>query len=184
MGVSNSVQNVGTEVAAKVVERALGAGVRGSVAGLLVQPAVWIATDTRPNAADALIYGAGAIGTFAGAMVAVPALVTGVIKAGVDDHIQSLVDQAKSDEPATYRDAIYSVDKFDFFNQASSIQAMKIASYGGVVWQHPNGVYVFIMDKNRRLVCDYEPAKWKRLYAPELPLRRNGDRVAWRHSSK
>lgn len=183
MTVSNSVQNVGSEVAAKIIERAVG-GARGSVAGLVVQPAVWIATGRGPDAGDAFIYGTSVVGAFAGAIVAVPGIITGMVKAAVDDHTATLVEEAKRDEPAQYRNAICPVDDFSFFASGGHIQSTTIASYGGVAWQHPNGVYVFAKDARGRLVCDYEPARWQKLYAPHLPLQGANGRVNWHYRTR
>ena len=184
MNVRNSATNAGVTVAAEVVSTALGRGVRGGVAGLVVQPAVWIATGSGPDAGDAFIYGTGVVGVFAGALVAIPALVTGVVKAAVDDHTQSLVDDAKRGERAEVRDGIYSVGDYDFWASGGHIQAMQIAAAGGVAWKHPNGAYLFIKDRNGLPVCDFRPNVYQTLYYPVLPLQRVGDGVRWRTRSR
>ena len=92
MTAKNSITNVLVTVTSEGVTRALGSGVRGGIAGLVVQSAVWIATGTGPDAGDAVIYGTGVAGVVAGAIVAVPAILTGVVKAAVDDHTATLVD--------------------------------------------------------------------------------------------
>ena len=178
MTVRNSATNAGATVAALSVERALG-GMRGGVAGLVVQPAVWALTGTTPDAGDAFIYGASAAGVFS-SLLAAPAIVVGVVKAAVDDATQTLVDQAKAGEDEGVRDGIYSVGDYSFAASGGHIQAMTIASAGGVAWQHPNGVYLFIKDKNGLPVCDFRPRVFRQIYAPELPLRPVGGGFAWR----
>ncbi|WP_226782059.1 hypothetical protein [Oceaniglobus trochenteri] len=175
----NSATNAATTVAAFAVERALG-GARGSVAGLAVQPVVWAITGTGPDAADAFIYGTGAVGAVVGAIVAVPAIITGAVKAAVDDHTASLVAEARRDEPAAVRAGVTSVADYSFAASGGHIQAMTIASYGGVAWQHPNGVYLFLRDAAENPVCDYVPQRFTSIYRPLIPLQGNGDgRVRW-----
>ncbi|WP_416883108.1 hypothetical protein [Marivita sp.] len=174
----NSATNAAVTVAAFAVERAVG-GVRGSVAGLVVQPVVWAVTGTGPDAGDAFIYGVGAAGAAAGWILVVPATITGIIKAAVDDYVGGLVAEAKADEPEAIRGGIYGTDDYGFWSANNHITAMTIASYGGVAWQHRNGAYLFIKDASDTLICDYHPRSYQRLYRPILPLRPNGDRVAW-----
>lgn len=174
----NSTTNAAVTVAAFSVERAIG-GVRGSVAGLAVQPVIWAVTGKGPDAADTFIYGVGAMGVIGGALLSVPAIITGGIKAAVDDHVAGLVAAARLDEPEAVRGGIFGVDDYSFFASNNHITAMTIASYGGVVWKHPNGVYVSIRDASETPICDYRPRRYTDIYRPRLPLRRNGDRVQW-----
>lgn len=184
MSYGNSAQNAAVEVAAFSVGRALGGGLRGGVAGLVVQPVVWAVTGSGPDAGDTVVYGTGVAGVFAGAIVAVPALITGIIKAAVDDHTASLVAEAKQDEPREVRQGIFAVDDYSFAAGGGHIQAMTIASFGGVVWQHPNGVYLFMKDASGRAVCDFEPRAWTKKYAPRLPLQLGSNgRVNWRYET-
>ena len=152
------------------------------VAGLAVQPVVWIATGSTPDAADSFLYGVGIGGVALGGglIISIPAAVTGVVKGLVDDHTQGLVDEAKADERSEVRNCIYPVGDYSFWASGGFIQATTIASYGGTVWQHPNGAWCFIRDSNRRLVCDFEPRRATRVFGPNLPLRPQGDRYAWR----
>ena len=180
MTIRNSATNTGVTVAAESISRVLGGGVRGGLAGLVVQPAVWVATGSGPDAGDAFIYGTGAVGVFAGSLVAIPAIITGAIKAAVDDHTQTLVDEAKLGERQQVRNGILPVGDYDFWASARHIQSMEIASRGGVAWQHPNGAYMFIKDANGYPVADFRPNVYSRIYHPHLPLRiaRPG-RVRW-----
>ena len=182
MTYSNSVQNAGVEVAAQVVERALGGAV-GRAGGLVVQPAVWVATGTAPDAADAMLYGAGAAGTLASsAILSGAGLVVGVFKAFMDDRIQTLVNEAKRDEPSVYRGGIAPLGDYSFWASDNHIQAMTIAAAGGVAWKHRNGALMFIRDANGRLVCDYTPRSAVEIYRPELPLQSGGNGgVRWSH---
>lgn len=174
----NSATNAAVTVAAFSVERAIG-GTRGGIAGLVVQPVVWAVTGNGPDAADAFIYGCGAVGVAAGAILAVPATITGIIKAAVDDYTAGLVADARLDEPQAVRGGINGADDYGFWSANNHIEAMTIASYGGVAWQHPNGAYLFIRDAAGNPICDYRPRTYQRVYRPIIPLQRNGDRVAW-----
>ncbi|WP_439522265.1 hypothetical protein [Marivita sp.] len=174
----NSATNAAVTVAAFAVERAIG-GTRGGLAGLVVQPVTWAVTGTGPDAADAFIYGVGAAGVAGGAILAIPATITGIIKAAVDDYVGGLVAEAKADEPEAVRGGIYGTDDYGFWAANNHITAMTIASYGGVAWQHRNGAYLFIKDATDTPICDYHPRSYQSLYRPIIPLRPNGDRVAW-----
>lgn len=174
----NSATNAAVTVAAFAVERAIG-GARGSVAGLVVQPVVWAVTGNGPDAGDAFIYATGAAGAVAGAILVVPATITGVIKAAMDDWIGGMVAEARLDEPEAVRNGIVGTDDYGFWSANNHIEAMSIASKGGVAWQHPNGVYLYIRDANGTPICDYYPRRFRRLYKPLIPLRTNGDRVSW-----
>lgn len=187
MSGANSATNVGVTVAAFSVEYALegkismagGALSKGGAAGLLVQPVVWAVTGNGPDAGDAFIYGAGVAGAFAGAILAIPAMATGVVKAGMDDYVGGLVEQARQDEPAEVRGGIYGTDDYGFWAANNSITAMQIASKGGVAWKHPNGAYCFIKDASDTLICDFRPAKYTEIFRPVIPLKVNGDNVIW-----
>lgn len=177
---SNTTENATIEIAAFVVERAVG-GTRGTVAGLLIQPVVWAVSDDSPDAADAFIYAVGGVGAFAGSLLlSVPALVTGGIKAYVDDQHDELVEQARLDEPEAVRSGIHSVKDFSFFSSSSHNEAMAVASAGGVTWQHPNGAQLYIKDASDNLICDYHPRRFVRAFMPHIPVRLNGTAVRWR----
>lgn len=173
----NSKTNAGVTVAAFCLEKAS----KNTYAGLVVQPVVWAVQGTGPDAGDAFIYGATAIGAAAGAILAVPATITGIVKAYVDDYVGGLVNDAKKDEPEAVRGGIAGVDDYSFTASNNHITAMTVASFGGVAWQHPNGAYLFIRDAEGYPICDYQPQKYKRLYKPVLPVRKNGNRVIWRY---
>ena len=184
MSGNNTATNLAVEVSAFSVTRALGNGVRRGIAGLVVQPVVWAVSGNGPDAGDAFIYGMGAIGVAAGAILAIPAAVTGMVKAVVDDHIQGLVDAAKLDEPQAVRGGIFCVDEYSFAASGGHIQAMTIAGKGGVAWEHPNGVYLFMRDAAELPVCDYRPRSFKTLYKPLIPLQPAGDSVRWTSQSR
>jgi len=189
MTYKNSVTNIGVTVGAESVTRAVGkvaGSTKGSAAGLIVQPVVWVATGTAPDAGDGFLYGVGVVAALAGsALLAGAGAVTGIIKAAVDDHTQSLVDEAKLDEPAYARDGIFPLGDYSFWASDNEIQAMTIASYGGVVWKHKNGALCFIRDAKGHLVCDYEPKSWVKQYRPQLPLKAGSKgRVKWDYRTK
>lgn len=63
------------------------------------------------------------------------------------------------------------------------INAQTIAGKGGVAWQHPNGLWVYLkLEENGKevLVCDYKPKKATKIPGPDLPLRLQGKRFTWR----
>ncbi len=184
MTYKNSVTNIGVTVAAESVTRVVGkaaGAAKGSAAGLVVQPVVWVATGTAPDAGDSFLYGVGAAAALVGsALLAGAGVVTGIIKAAVDDHTQSLVDEAKLDEPKYARDGIFPLGDYSFWASDNEIQAYTIASFGGVVWKHKNGALCFIRDAKGHLVSDYDPVGWKRQYRPQLPLKAGTKgRVQW-----
>ncbi len=182
MSADNSITNILVTVSSEGVARALGGGIRGGVAGLVVQPAVWIATGTGPDAGDAVIYGTGVAGVVAGAIVAVPAILTGVVKAAVDDHTATLVEEVRQGEPAEFRQAILGTDDYSFWASNNHITAMTIAAAGGVAWKAKNGAYCFIRDAKGHLVCDYRPKAYESLYYPMLPLTKVGNGFKWSYS--
>lgn len=186
MSGANSATNAGVTVAAFSVEYAIegtidmaGGFSKGNVAGLVVQPVVWAVTGSGPDAGDAFIYAASVGGAAAGWVLAVPALATGIIKAGMDDYVGGLVEEARQDEPEQVRGGINGTDDYGFWAANNSIYAMTIASKGGVAWKHPNGAYCYIKDASDTLICDYKPQRYSEIYRPILPLRVNGDCVMW-----
>lgn len=179
MSGSNSATNALVEVAAFSVSRALGDGLRGGVAGLAVQPITWAVTGNGPDAADAFIYGSSAVGAVAGMLVAAPGIVTGIVKNLIDDHNDTLLEEVRADEPRAVRNGITKADNFSFFANMNRAQAGIIAGKGGVCWQHPNGLYCYLEDSEGLPVCDYMPQVWKALYKPYMPLRFNGQAIAY-----
>ncbi|MEM6483574.1 MAG: hypothetical protein AAF662_01130 [Pseudomonadota bacterium] len=189
----NSVTNAGVEVAANRVESALGSAVTrtagrrlgaaaGRAGGLLVQPAVWVITGSGPDAADTFLYGAGVVGTIVGsAATATAGFVTGMVKAVMDDRMQTLVDEAKQEEPARYRPGIAPIGDFSFWANNNTEQIGAIEEVGGVVWRHRNGALLFARDAHGRLVCDYEPQSYVEKWFPRLPLQR-GSNGGLRHT--
>lgn len=167
---------VGTTIAAESVDKVLGryAGkAGGKVGGALVQPVVWIATGTKPDAGDVFLYGAGLV-------VAVPALITGLVKAAVDDHTAKLVAAAAQDEPVKYRPHVKACSDYGFFEQGGAISSMTIASKGGVAWRKKNGLWLYITDAKDRLIADYKPHNCVEVRGPTLPLKPAGSgRFKW-----
>ena len=189
MGYSNTAQTVATEIAAEVVSdavRMVGGAARGTVAGALVQPAVWAFTDTSPDAGDVFSYTVSTIGGIVGrAAGAAPGLVLGLFKALVDDTTAALVEEARQDEDPKYRPGIFGVGDRGFWASGNAQSCWAVAMSGGVAWQHPNGAYLFIRDGKGRMVCDFRPRVWTRRYTPKLPLRTaaNG-KIEWETRSR
>lgn len=174
--------NAATDLAAISITQALGAGARATALGLLVQPAVWIATGSRPDAADAANYGMGVLAAITGsAFASIPGIAGALVKGWADDVTAEKLEEARADEEARYRSGITPVGDYSFMASGGAIQAREIASYGGSTWLHPNGLWMFIHDANNRLVCDFQPRVATRRCAPVLPLVRSGrDQFRWR----
>lgn len=178
MSLDNSSTNIQLTVAAHNVERAIG-GTAGGVAGLVVQPVAWYVSGTGPDAADAFIYGTGFAGLAGGAVLAGAGAVAGMVKAGMDDYVGGLVEEARQSEPGAVRSGIFGTDDYGFWATNNHTTAMQIAGQGGVAWKHPNGAYVYIKDSAGLLVCDYSPVCYTEIYRPVIPLKRNGDGVLY-----
>lgn len=181
----NNSSNVGKEVsqtiASETISRGLeaalkaknvaGAGVKAGLAGALVQPAVWILSGKAPQPGDIPLWGLGTIVSLAGGAIGSGAtIVTGLVKAAVEDHEDKEVAAAVQKEPEKYRPFITSVRNYGASGRG--IVAMTIANHGGVAWRvSKTSTWVYIADAKGRLVCDYRPAFAYAIYAPELPLR-------------
>lgn len=143
-----------------------------SAAGKLVSPAVWAldwaANDQAPDAVDIGLYGMGLIG----GVVGIAAAGTGIVKALVDDDTNRKLETIRAAEPGKFRAFIHPCVDYGFSGQG--INAMTIASEGGTAWEHPNGLWAYIVDATGKLVCDYRPAVAERIYQPLLPLRPTG----------
>lgn len=137
--------------------------------GRVVAPAVWV-TDyavngTKPDGVKVGMYSLsflGPLGAFVGGVGA-------VLKGAVDDRTAELLEQVRASEPAHKRAGIHPVKVFK--SCQDEIAAQLVASYGSTAWQHPNGLWVFIVDAGERFVCDHQPAAARTIYRPVIPLR-------------
>lgn len=136
------------------------------VAGSLVTPATWALNyggdGSKPGAVDVGIWLAG--------FVSAPAsVVTGLIKAVVDDDVNrklTLVQSKESSKSASF------IKPCASFGAASpAINAMTIAYKGGTAWITSVGLWVYITDARNYLVADYEPKEYVTLYRPVKPYR-------------
>jgi hypothetical protein len=170
---SNMGREVSQTVASVTLEQGLAVAGRagaGTIAGALVQPAVWVLSGRPPQPGDIALWGGGVVaGIVAGTLGGVASAVTGVIKAAVEDHEDGIIEGAKAREPARYRPFIASVRNFGASGRR--IVAMTIANQGGVTWRVGPATWVYVTDAMSRLVCDYRPAFAHEIYAPVLPLR-------------
>ncbi len=98
------------------------------------------------------MFGTGLLGGAAG-----PAsIVTGIVKAVVDDDIEQRLKAVRNSEKPGHR---LSIQPTQYFASApSAINAMTIASMGGTAWQHPNGLWVYITADDL-LVPNFQPQK-------------------------
>jgi len=142
------------------------------VAGKLLTPAVWAANYTvngkMPDKVDIGLFGTGLLGGTAG-----PAsIVTGVVKAVVDDNMEQKLKVVRNSEKPEFRQYIKAT--YHFSSAPAAINAMTIASMGGTAWQHSNGLWVYITDKNNLLVPNFQPQKYLKIYRPVWPLQSMG----------
>jgi hypothetical protein len=186
----NNSSNVGREVAqtiaSETISRSLeaalqarkvaAAGLGGGLAGALVQPAVWVLSGRAPQPGDIPLWllGTGA-SLVAGTVGSAASIVTGLVKAAVEDHEDREIAAAVRNEPEKYRPFIKSVRNYGASGRG--IVAMTIANEGGVTWRVGRATWVYITDARDRLVCDYRPAFAYEIYGPELPLRIVGRRA-------
>lgn len=186
-------QTIASETLSRVIERGateagrLGLrGAAGGLAGALVQPAVWVLSGRAPQPGDVELWGLGTIVSLAGGAIGSGAtMVTGVVKALVEDHEDGIIATAVANEPARYRPFIRSVRNYGMSGRG--IVAMTIASHGGVTWRVGPATWVYITDATGKLVCDYRPAYAMEIYAPTLPLRivgRQYGEITYRWSSR
>ncbi|MEZ6129864.1 MAG: hypothetical protein R3C59_14370 [Planctomycetaceae bacterium] len=139
---------------------------------ILVEPAVWVLTAKTPGFVDLLYAGTGAVATYAGKeMISKAAFGASIAKAVIDNQTSKKLKEAMNSERDPVRASQMKLcsDQF-FFSSGESIDALKIAKSGGVVWQHPNGLWVCIKDATGHFVCDYEPKVYAKVYCPVLPL--------------
>lgn len=142
------------------------------VAGKLLTPAVWAANyavnGKLPDKVDLGLFGTGLLGGVAG-----PAsIVTGIVKAVVDDDTGQKLKLVRSNEKPEYRKNIKPT--YHFSSAPAAINAMTIASLGGTAWQHTNGLWVYITDGNDLLVPNFQPQKFVKIYRPVWPLQSMG----------
>jgi hypothetical protein len=143
-----------------------------AVAGTMVTPAVWAlnyaVNGKTPDNVDVGLFGLG----LAGGPFAVASISTGIIKAVIDDQIEVQLREVRLNEEAKYRPYIIPCSKYA--SSGPGINAMAIASRGGTAWQHPNGLWVYIVDASGKLVADFKPKKATKLYQPVWPLKGMG----------
>lgn len=145
-------------------------------AGAVIQPLIWAYQGNTGDDADKLLYALGLIPP-----LSLAAGVVGVWKGRLDDDVIAKMAQVTADEPARYAKAIYPAGIFRW--AGPEMNAMTIAGRGGVAWQHPNGLWVYLkLEQAGRevLVCDYKPKRALKVFAPDLPLRMAGGRYFWR----
>lgn len=138
--------------------------------GPYVTPAVWALNYTvdgsKPDTMDVGIFAVGLSSTVA----AIPATVVSLFKATVDDKTNQELHLVRLGEEQKYRRFIFPCSIFAM--NPPAINALTIASKGGTAWQHPNGLWVYILDANGYLVHDFRPRNFAKLYQPEMPLSR------------
>jgi len=142
---------------------------------LVVDPAIWLYNGSGPGAADVAIWLFGAAATLTKSTIGSPAgIAANIAKAAIDNINNKKLQEAMRGEPfekAPYMDLC---TNYPFWSNGAMIDAMAIAEAGGVAWQHTNGYWVYMKDASGRLVCDYEPKIYTKVFCPVLPLEPNG----------
>lgn len=156
------------EAAAKRAAGELAGDVAGPLAGLVVQPVVWHATGTNPNAGDITTWLGGAGVGLLGLSAAPFAMIPGITKGVVDDRVAGELEEVRGSEPSHVRAGIDWVGNYGFWASGNGTQAAQIAMDGGTAWRHPNGLWVYLRDGNGLLVADYKPASSTTCYRPRL----------------
>jgi hypothetical protein len=146
------------------------------VAGKLLTPAVWAlnyaVNGKTPDNVDIGLFGVGLMGGSAGPA----AIAAGLVKAVVDDDMEYRLNIVRQSEDAKYRSTIFPC--YHFGTAPPQINAMTIASLGGTAWQHPNGLWVYIMFNNGKEllhVANFKPNKAIQVYQPVWPLQPKGE---------
>jgi hypothetical protein len=131
-----------------------------------ITPATWFVDNkvngSKPGLNDIGIWLTGII-VSGGA-----ATITSLWKSKVDDHIAFKFKEAVKNEPIIQ--AQHMEPCYDTFYGPPQINAMKFASIGGTAWQHPNGLWICVKDKDGIPVFDYEPKVYKIMLRPKFPL--------------
>lgn len=142
------------------------------MAGKILTPAVWAANyavnGKTLDKVDVGLFGTGLLGGVAG-----PAsIVTGIVKAVVDDDLEQRLKLVRQSEKPEFRGYIKAT--YYYGSAPAAINAMTIASKGGTAWQHSNGLWVYITDESNLLVPNFKPQKSIKVYRPVWPLQSMG----------
>ena len=136
-----------------------------NVAGNIVTPATWAlnhAVDgSVPSSVDIGIYATGFISTPASAIV-------GSFKAIIDDDLNKKLNAVRKKEASRYRAFIETCSNKGF--APPMLIAMNIASKGGTAWQATSGIWCYIKDARGKLVSDFTPNSYLKIYRPKHPL--------------
>jgi hypothetical protein len=156
---SHYVEAAATRVAGKII---------GKVAGMTVQPVIWMANpESDPDGMDVGIW-------LAGAVAAGPALVTGLVKAMVDDRTLEMLREVRQSEPKEFGPGIRPCTEYNEW-VGPSINATLVPGEGGTAWLHPNGLWVYLVDPSDDALLLYEPKVAQEIRSPELPLQVNAE---------
>lgn len=147
-------------------------------AGAIVQPLVWAVQGNTGDAGDKFLYAMGLV-----PLLTVPAGLVGIWKGLMDDDVLDKLAQITKGEPPELAKFIFPAATYSW-KAYGPLLAKKIAADGGVAWQHPNGLWVFLKFERHGktiLSCDYRPKIAKTIVGPELPLRITGTKFNWRY---
>lgn len=160
---SSVIQTAIGHLAAEGLERA-GKG----ALGMVISPATWAysyATQgSTPSSVEVGIWGVSLAGGIFGPVT----LAAEYIKALVDDDITRKLALVRQGEPNRFRPGILALVGWS----SPSALAGEFAAAGGVAWQHPNGIWVSVVDGKKRMISDYRPLKYQAIYRPIWPLQK------------
>lgn len=137
----------------------------------LITPATWfvdnMANGGRPGLNDIGIWLTGILVSGGGSTIA------SLWKSKVDDNMALKFKQAVKEEPIVQ--AQHMEPCYDTFYGPPQINAMKFANSGGTAWQHANGLWICVKDKDGIPVFDYEPKECKVMLRPKYPFVRSAN---------
>ncbi len=186
---TQQIASLALERLARMAEQAGRSGAsRGpGVAGALVSPAVRVLQGQAPTSSEAAFWGLGTKASVAGGGIGSGAtMVTGLVKAALEDREDEEIALAVANEPERDRPFIRSVRHCSGWT-GRGIEARTIAHHGGVAWRIGRSSWVSIRDARDRLICDDRQVHVHEVVGPRLPLRilgREGGRTLFQWRSR
>lgn len=136
--------------------------------GVVISPATWAynykTQGSVPTSVDVGYWGV----SLAGGIFGPVALAASYLKALVDDDVTRKLTQVRQAEPERFRQGILALVGWS----SPSSMAGEFAAAGGVAWQHPNGLWVSVVDGQKRMIATYRPLKYQAIYRPVWPLQK------------
>ena len=153
-----------------------------SVLGNTVQVFSW-AADGKIDAAEVGWGVGGMLVAATGPLGRVASGAFSILKAGIDDEFNKKLEEIRDSEYRKMRPHILLTAHYDSW-AGGRINAMQIASRGGVAWKHKNGFWAYIVDRKRRLAYNYRPKSYTEIYRPTLYPTGQGNLLAPKFDEK